>query len=104
MVGPPAGDGRGYDEPDLRENPAYIPRAATPPETTLGFGSGCQRSEGRESADESLVLSKSRATIGSHLLVVSHPCVIAENQEVYLALLQQGWSLTVVTPALWRDP
>jgi len=41
---------------------------------------------------------------GGHLLVVSHPCVIAENQEVYLALRQRGWSLTIVTPALWRDP
>ena len=41
---------------------------------------------------------------GGRLLVVSHPCVIAENQEVYLALRQRGWSVTLVTPAAWRDP
>jgi glycosyltransferase involved in cell wall biosynthesis len=44
------------------------------------------------------------ANASSHLLVVSHPSVIAENQGVYLALAQQGWSLTLVTPAQWRDP
>lgn len=36
------------------------------------------------------------------LLVISHPCVIAENQSVYAALSGRGWSITIVVPSRWR--
>jgi UDP-glucose:(heptosyl)LPS alpha-1,3-glucosyltransferase len=36
------------------------------------------------------------------LLVVSHPCVVAENQSTYLALEKLGWEPTIVVPSRWR--
>jgi glycosyltransferase involved in cell wall biosynthesis len=37
------------------------------------------------------------------LLVVSHPAVVAVNQEVYLELLRRGdWDVTLVVPDRWR--
>lgn len=35
------------------------------------------------------------------LLVVSHPAVVAENQRIYLRLLELGWDVTVVVPHRW---
>jgi glycosyltransferase involved in cell wall biosynthesis len=39
---------------------------------------------------------------GCDLLVVSHPCVLAVNQSVYLALQERGWRLTLAVPNRWR--
>lgn len=36
------------------------------------------------------------------LLVVSHPCVVPENQSVYLALLELGWDPVIIVPSRWR--
>ena len=36
------------------------------------------------------------------LLVVSHPCVVAENQSVYLELSHLGWDVAIVVPDRWR--
>jgi len=36
------------------------------------------------------------------LLIVSHPCVIAVNQAVYLSMLELGWDILLVVPARWR--
>ncbi len=38
------------------------------------------------------------------LLVVSHACVVAVNQALYLELAERGWDVTVVAPATWRHP
>ena len=38
-----------------------------------------------------------------NLLVVSHACVVAANQEVFLSLRDRGFSLKVVVPHRWRD-
>src|SRR5579862_6142645 len=35
------------------------------------------------------------------LLVVSHPCVVPENQSVYLELRKIGWDVSVVVPRSW---
>jgi glycosyltransferase involved in cell wall biosynthesis len=35
------------------------------------------------------------------LLVVSHPCVVAVNQEVYRELTRRGWDITLVVPDRW---
>ncbi|MGI8731571.1 MAG: methyltransferase domain-containing protein [Solirubrobacteraceae bacterium] len=35
------------------------------------------------------------------LLVVSHPAAVAENQRVYLRLLELGWDVTIVVPHRW---
>jgi glycosyltransferase involved in cell wall biosynthesis len=36
------------------------------------------------------------------LLVVSHPCVVAVNQEVYVELSRRGWEISIVVPNRWR--
>ena len=36
------------------------------------------------------------------LLIVSHPCVLAVNQAVYLAMKQDGWDPRIVVPDRWR--
>ena len=36
------------------------------------------------------------------LLVVSHPCVVAANQAVYLELRRAGWEVTIVVPRRWE--
>jgi glycosyltransferase involved in cell wall biosynthesis len=36
------------------------------------------------------------------LLVVSHPAVVAVNQEPYRELCARGWEVTLVVPARWR--
>jgi glycosyltransferase involved in cell wall biosynthesis len=36
------------------------------------------------------------------VVVVSHPCVEAVNQSVYVALRAHGWEPTLVVPARWR--
>jgi glycosyltransferase involved in cell wall biosynthesis len=36
------------------------------------------------------------------LLVVSHPAVVAVNQEPYRELASRGWEVTLVVPAMWR--
>jgi glycosyltransferase involved in cell wall biosynthesis len=36
------------------------------------------------------------------LLVVSHPAVVAVNQEVYRELSRRGWEVTIVLPDRWR--
>jgi len=39
-----------------------------------------------------------------HVLVVSHSCATAINQEIYARLRQEtGWKITIVVPDLWRD-
>jgi glycosyltransferase involved in cell wall biosynthesis len=39
-----------------------------------------------------------------NLLVVSHPCTTAINQQIYAELEQQtGWKITLVVPEDWRD-
>jgi len=38
------------------------------------------------------------------LLVVSHACVLAENQRVYAELATRGADVRLVVPARWRDP
>lgn len=35
--------------------------------------------------------------------MVSHPCVVTCNQEVYARLLRLGWDLTLALPAAWKD-
>lgn len=37
------------------------------------------------------------------LLVVSHPCVVPENQSVYLELRALGWDSVIVVPSRWRN-
>ncbi len=37
------------------------------------------------------------------LLVVSHPSVVAVNQEVYRELRRRGWQVTIVLPRSWRS-
>lgn len=39
---------------------------------------------------------------GRRLLVVSHPCVVSVNQEVYRELARRGWEVTLVVPGRWR--
>ncbi len=39
----------------------------------------------------------------TRLLVVSHPAVVAVNQEVYRELSRRGWEVTIVLPARWRS-
>ncbi len=36
------------------------------------------------------------------VVVVSHPCVVPENQGVYRALTERGWDPTVIVPHRWR--
>jgi glycosyltransferase involved in cell wall biosynthesis len=39
------------------------------------------------------------------LLVVSHPCVVTVNQEVYRELAgREGWEITIVVPKRWSHP
>jgi glycosyltransferase involved in cell wall biosynthesis len=39
-----------------------------------------------------------------NLLVVSHPCTTAINQQIYAELIQQtGWKITLVVPEDWKD-
>lgn len=44
----------------------------------------------------------SRQDGGLRLLVVSHPAVIAENQAVYVSLLEQGVDVHLVVPDRWQ--
>lgn len=37
------------------------------------------------------------------LLAVSHPSVVSVNQEVYRALQERGWGVTIVLPSRWRS-
>ena len=39
---------------------------------------------------------------GRRLLVVSHPCVVGVNQEVYRELARRGWELEIVLPRAWH--
>jgi hypothetical protein len=39
-----------------------------------------------------------------HILIVSHSCATAINQEIYARIRQDtGWKITLVVPDLWRD-
>ena len=39
-----------------------------------------------------------------HLLVVSHSCATALNQEIYARIQREtGWKITLVIPDNWRD-
>jgi glycosyltransferase involved in cell wall biosynthesis len=39
-----------------------------------------------------------------HLLIVSHSCATATNQQIYAEMRRQtGWKLTIVAPAGWKD-
>lgn len=40
---------------------------------------------------------------GRRLLVVSHPAVVAVNQEVYRELDRRGWHVEIVLPSRWRS-
>ena len=38
------------------------------------------------------------------LVVVSHPCAVALNQQLYAEVERAtGWALTLVIPSNWRD-
>lgn len=41
--------------------------------------------------------------MSGRLLVVSHPAVVAVNQEVYRELSRRGWQVTIVVPDRWRN-
>ena len=43
-----------------------------------------------------------RRSSANRLLVISHPAVVAVNQEVYLELVRRGWEVTTVVPSRWR--
>jgi glycosyltransferase involved in cell wall biosynthesis len=43
------------------------------------------------------------ASEGRRLLVISHPSVVSVNQEVYRALQERGWEVTIVLPSRWRS-
>lgn len=38
----------------------------------------------------------------TRLLIVSHPCVLAVNQAVYLAMKDSGWDPLIIVPDRWR--
>ncbi len=37
------------------------------------------------------------------LLIVSHPAVLAVNQEIYRELARRGWPVSIVVPSRWRN-
>jgi glycosyltransferase involved in cell wall biosynthesis len=39
----------------------------------------------------------------ARLLAISHPAVVAVNQEVYRELGRRGWDVTIVVPSRWRS-
>jgi glycosyltransferase involved in cell wall biosynthesis len=56
-------------------------------------------------ADASRLASLARpgsSRLGRGLLVVSHACVVPENQPVYGELVDRGWNLALIVPDHWR--
>jgi glycosyltransferase involved in cell wall biosynthesis len=42
-----------------------------------------------------------RSSHAGRVLIVSHACVVPENQAVYAALADQGWAIDLVVPRIW---
>lgn len=49
-----------------------------------------------------LLASPGASRLRQGLLVVSHACVVPENQPVYGELVDRGWNLALVVPDRWR--